>query len=212
MKKILTIGALLFAAACTTPALAEKSGAYDFTGFDELDIAAGIDVEFTQATEYSVVAEFKRGNGDNIKIRQDGDRLYIARKSSMPWKNDRTKVIVRVSAPSLEAIEASSGSSLTADGVLTPEIEIDVSSGASVDLSGECDTADIRVSSGGSLSAKSFECIYVTAKASSGGNASAYASASVDSNTSSGGSVSIYGNPPERETNNPISGGSTRFR
>lgn len=212
MKTMMTIGALLCAAACATPALAEKSGAYDFTGFDELDIAAGIDVEFTQADDYSVVADFQRGNEDNIKIRQDGDRLYIARKSSLPWKNNSTKVTVRVSAPSLEAIEASSGSSLTADNVLTPEIEIDVSSGASVDLSGECDTADIRVSSGGSLSAKDFECVYVTTKASSGGSASAYASASVESNTSSGGSVTIYGNPPERETNKPVSGGSTRFR
>ena len=212
MKKMMTIGALLCAAACATPALAEKSGAYNFTDFDELDIAAGINVEFTQADEYSVVAEFARGNGDNIKIRQEGDRLYIARKSSMPWKNDTTKVIVRVSAPTLEAIEASSGSNLTASGVLTPEIEIDVSSGASVDLSGECDTADIRVNSGGSLSAKGFECVHVTTKASSGGSIKAYASASVDSNTSSGGNVSIYGNPLEREANNPISGGSTRFR
>lgn len=212
MKTMITIGALFCAAACTTPAVAEKSDAYDFTGFDELDIAAGIAVEFTQADEYAVVAEFERGDGDNIKIRQDGDRLYIARKSSLPWQNDRTKVIVRVSAPSLEAIEASSGSNLTAEGVSASKIEIDVSSGASVDLSGECDTADIRVNSGGSLSAKGFECVHVTTKASSGGSVKAYASASVDSNTSSGGNVSIYGNPPEREANNPISGGSTRFR
>ncbi len=210
MIKFVQIGALC-AAFAVPAALAGTQKTYDFTGFDELDIAAGVQVEYTAGPAYSVVADFERGGPDDLKVRQDGDRLYIARKATTGW-GDKVRVTIRVTAPKLDEIEASSGSSLDATGIDTESLFVDVSSGASVDASGTCGKLKVKVNSGGSANLREVKCHSVEASASSGGSASAYADTDAESHTSSGGSVSIWGSPEQRYANKSISGGSTDFR
>ena len=217
MRKALVIAACSGAALATLTlvpgiASADTQEVYNFSDFNELDIAAGIEVEFTQSDAYSVVADFERGGPDDIKVSQSGDRLSISRKSSRPWKSNKARVTVRVTAPDLEAIEASSGSSLTATGLTAGDIDVSVSSGASADVSGTCATVNVSASSGGSADLKGLECANAVAKASSGGSVKAFASESADSNTSSGGSVSIWGDPARKDANVSRSGGSTDWR
>lgn len=205
---------ILLGAAVATGLMTASAGTtktYDFSGFDELDIAAGIEVIFETAPTHSVVAEFERGGPEDVKIRQSGDRLYISRKGSTGWGN-KVDVTVRVTAPSLDAIEASSGSSLDASGVSAGDFVLNVSSGASVDLTGTCTKLDIEANSGGDADARGLTCSNVKASASSGGSVRAHANTKARSHTSSGGSVVVYGNPADRKANKPISGGSTRFK
>ena len=208
MFKPLLISAFLLAGAHT--ALADTATTYDFTGFNELDIAAGVEVNFTTAPDYSIVADFHRGGPDELKIRQEGERLYISRKM-LSGSGDHLRVTLTISAPELNEVEASSGSSLRAEGLTAETFELRVSSGATADLSGTCGTLKLKVSSGGNADARSMECLNVSATASSGGAAKAFASQSALSKTSSGGSVDIWGNPPDRSANRSMSGGSTDF-
>lgn len=209
MRKFLiltaTAGTLLAAAA-----QADTTKTYDFTGFDELDIAAGVEVNYETADAYSVVAGFRKGGPDDLKIRQEGDRLYISKKMTSGWGDD-LRVTLTVTSPALDAIEASSGSSITARGVTADNFDLDVSSGASADVSGTCGSLTVKAGSGGSADAKDLKCESVSAKASSGGSVNAYASTSATSKTSSGGSVDIWGDPASRSANNSISGGSTDY-
>lgn len=202
--------ALALAASLSQTALADSRQTYDLTGFDELDVAAGVEVKFTAAPEYSVTADFARGGPDDVKVRVDGDRLYLSRKSTRGWGN-KVRVTFHVTAPELDEIEASSGSSLFAEGVSADTMKINVSSGATVSVYGSCSDLNIKVTSGGTANTKGLACANVKAAANSGGSLSAYASQSATSKTSSGGNVDIYGNPPSRSANKSISGGSTDF-
>ncbi|MEZ5954505.1 MAG: DUF2807 domain-containing protein [Hyphomonas sp.] len=201
------------AAAALAFALSASAGetqTYSFSGFSELDVAAGIEVEYSPSSDYSVVADFQKGGPEDLKINQSGERLSISRKTKAGW-GDRLRVKVRVSGPALNAIEASSGSSVDATGVNADAFALKVSSGASVDVAGTCKNLVIKASSGGSAGARELKCQNVTAAASSGGSADAFASQSATSKTSSGGSVDIWGSPSVRNANKSISGGSTSY-
>ncbi|WP_321489718.1 head GIN domain-containing protein [uncultured Hyphomonas sp.] len=197
-------------AATTIAAWADTTETYDYTGFDELAVSAGVEVTYDTSNDYSVVAEFSDGGPDDMKIRQDGNRLYISRKMTSGW-GDRVRVTVRVTSPALNAIEASSGSAIEATGIKAEAFELKISSGASAELSGTCGNLKLKVSSGGDADARDLHCRTLTATASSGGSADAYASESATGKTSSGGSVDVWGNPPDRSANHSISGGSTEF-
>tara|TARA_R110000772_G_scaffold249784_1_gene364316 strand:- start:827 stop:1459 length:633 start_codon:yes stop_codon:yes gene_type:complete len=207
-KSILT--ALCLTLIIPGAALADSTQTYDFTGFDALDISAGVDVTYESSPEYSVVIDFEQGGPNDMKLRQDGSRLYIARKATSGWR-DKVRAKVRVTSPHLDEIEASSGSSIRATGIDSDILVLDASSGASITAEGTCGALKIVANSGGSASAKDVLCEKVAANASSGGSAAAYASAEAKSHTSSGGSVDIYGDPSDREANRPVSGGSTTF-
>ena len=58
MFKPLLISAFLLTGAHT--ALADTATTYDFTGFNELDIAAGVEVNFTTAPDYSIVDSMRQ--------------------------------------------------------------------------------------------------------------------------------------------------------
>ncbi|MEH6409387.1 MAG: DUF2807 domain-containing protein [Hyphomonas sp.] len=191
-------------------ALADTSETYDFTGFDALDISAGVDVTYETGPDYAVVIDFEQGGPEDMKLRQDGSRLYISRKATSGWR-DRVRAKVRVSSPHLNEIEASSGSSIRASGLNSEILVLDASSGASIKADGKCGSLKIVANSGGVASAKSVTCQKVAANASSGGSVRAYASEQAKSHTSSGGSVDIYGDPESRENNRSVSGGSTNF-
>lgn len=197
-------------AATAFSAPADTTETYDFSGFNELDIAAGVEVKYETASSYSVVADFSRGGPGDMKIRQDGDRLYISRKMTSGW-GDKLRVTVRITSPELNEVEASSGSSIQARGIHADDFTLRVSSGASAELSGSCKELDLKVSSGGDADAKDLQCLSLSASASSGGSASAYASESATGKTSSGGSIDVWGDPPRRTSNHSISGGSTEF-
>ena len=61
---------------------------------------------------------------------------------------------VKITAPDLNAVEASSGSSIRASGIKSDAFALKVSSGASAELSGTCGTMTVKASSGGSADAK----------------------------------------------------------
>ena len=197
------------AMACAGMASADTKS-YDVTGFDQLDISAGVEVKFQIGPNWSVEATTNEAQ-DTVKVRAKGNRLYLSRKNSLRW-SDRGNVRFNVTAPSLNEIEASSGSTLLAEGIATGQLELKASSGATISVYGTCSDLDINANSGGTINAKEMKCDTVAAKASSGGSLSSYAKESASSKTSTGGSVVIYGNPSVQRASDSITGGSTRFK
>ena len=232
------IGAALIAG-CTSQAQTEPavpgqtSKTYDVTGFSELDIATGIEVNFTTGGAYSVVVENKNGAWDKIEVKVDGDTLSIKKPytSGIGYKKNKEKFLVTVSAPAISSLETSSGSKVTGTGlsgdsvyvdtssgssVTVSEIdagtiEIETSSGSSVTLSGTCTTVNSDTSSGSSLRAKDLICNAADLESSSGSSTSITAKQSVSASASSGSSINVSGNPSEQDVKKS-SGASVNIR
>ena len=190
---------------------AEDTRTYDVDAFTAVDIAAGLTAEVVIGDTQSVRAETDRGDFDDLSISVKSGVLHIKRDWKGGWGRKKPRYTVYVTATDLEGVDASSGSSISASGVTDGDFDIDASSGAYVEVSGDCDTLSAEASSGASVKAKGLECRNANADASSGASLAIYASDSVDAEASSGASVSVYGEP-KNVSSDKSSGGSVRIK
>ncbi|MEL6323331.1 MAG: head GIN domain-containing protein [Pseudomonadota bacterium] len=213
MNRTLLAGAAALTLA--VPANAETR-TYDLPGFTEIDLSAGVRLEFEAGETQSIIAETENGDFEKLRVEVDGDTLVIGRRRSSGWnwgRRNRDNFTVTVTAPAIEALDASSGSSATANGfagdyieisassgasvyasgIAGNAVELDASSGASLSAEGECGALEADASSGASVSAGTLACTSVEADVSSGASINAYATESVDGEASSGGSITVKG-------------------
>ncbi|MEL6639908.1 MAG: DUF2807 domain-containing protein [Pseudomonadota bacterium] len=211
---LMTSGAFLIAAT----AVSAEERTYDLTGFDAVEVSAGITANVTVGADYGVVGEAIKGDIENLDIVQVGTQLMISRETDRSWgligllrKDDR--FVVTVTLPELTAVdgnsgasvdvvgattallqaEASSGASLDITGADLGEISLEATSGASLTISGACDAVAAQATSGASLSARKLTCSAATLDASSGASLSAYADTTATVEASSGASLSVRG-------------------
>ena len=141
-------------AATAFSALADTTETYDFSGFNELDIAAGVEVKYETASTYSVVADFSRGGPD--------DKLNEVEASS------GSSIQARGINADDFTLRVSSGASAELSGSCK-ELDLKVSSGGDADAKDlQCLSLSASASSGGSASAYAIES--ATGKTSSGGS------------------------------------------
>ncbi|MEP6343995.1 MAG: DUF2807 domain-containing protein [Maricaulaceae bacterium] len=208
---ILTSAAILACSATIATADDTSSKTYSLDGFTGVKASAGISVTFQQAQDYSVVATFKDADERDVKIRMEGDVLKISYRNGVGENKRRRRVEVAVTGPKLELARATSGAALQADNLTVGDIKLKSDSGGSLSISGTCNAAAGKVSSGGSVNAKGLKCKFVEAKASSGGSFSGHASDYGKGHASSGGAIAIYGEPSTQKKNKSWSGGAVSF-
>jgi hypothetical protein len=190
------------------PAFAD-SKTYNLSGFDRVDVSAGIDVTFTQGP-FSVKVDEPDGNFDRLIVEVRGNTLKIGRRNSwIDWRG--VDYSATVSAPSLVGLDASSGSSFEGLNLSLRDLKIDVSSGANVEISGSCAGLRLDISSGARFEGEDLKCETASVDASSGASADAFAARTADGNASSGANVTFYGKPAEL-VKDTSSGGSVRAR
>jgi len=178
-----------------------ESQRHAYTGFEKVDASAGVTVIVNQGP-FDVKAETTDGNDfDNLVVEVRGSTLHIGRSQSM----------FTVSAPAYSGFEVSSGASLDGGNLSLANLKVEVSSGASVDLSGSCADLAVEISSGASFSGEDLKCATADVDASSGASAQAFASQRAEGNASSGASVNFYGSPASIEKDSS-SGGSVSAR
>lgn len=214
-----TLAIIVIAFALPGAALAATRN-YDTGAFEKVSVSAGIEVEITSGPNRSVVAENRSGDFEDLKISVEGDTLHIGRPSgswfSRMFSGSRPDYKVRVVAPVLRSLSASSGAEVDARGSFEGDISITASSGSEVDaagirggnvkastssgsdidLAGSCISFEAHASSGSDLDADDLKCENVTLQASSGSDVSVYASKRVGGNASSGSDVLVRGRPP----------------
>lgn len=189
---------------------APYSSSQTYTGFDKVDVSAGVEVVLAQGG-FNVNAESPDGSSlDNLIVEVVGKTLRVSRKQTMMnWGGPRYRV--SVSAPAYSAFEASSGSTINGSGLQLADLDVDVSSGAQMHVSGACKTLRVGISSGASFDGEGLKCEAANIDASSGAHAEAFATRSADGNASSGASVTFHGNPASLEKDSS-SGGSVSAR
>lgn len=229
MKRLLVLTAAAGALAIAANA---DTRTYDVGSFTELDTSRGVKVVYKAGETQSIRAETEQGDLDKLKIEVDGDRLIVSRHNNGLFNrsNRRDRFTVYITSPAISAIEASSGSSVDAEGLAGEDVSLSVSSGsrvdakqvqatnvtagsssgASLDIAGECQALEAKSSSGSSIEADRLACLQVEASASSGSSIEAHASLKAFGKASSGASVEIEGGAEEVDRQKS-SGGSVRI-
>lgn len=181
-----------------------------YANFQHVDVAAGVRTTVTQGP-FDVQAEVRNGDSfDNLIVEVKGDTLRVSRKPQM-WDMGGPEYHVKISAPEFKSFDVSSGASLKGEKLSLKNVDVGVSSGASVQLEGVCTALDLDVSSGASFDGEALRCDTAKVDASSGGSADAFATMVADGEASSGASVTFFGKPAQfREDSS--SGGSVRAR
>ncbi|WP_420002969.1 head GIN domain-containing protein [Arenibacterium sp. LLYu02] len=227
------LGTAAFLSLSTQAAFAEET-TYDFAGFTRVTAAEGIEVTvISGATDYRVTAQAGGLTGTSpLKITQKGDRLTIERKQRwslmMGIFDGQLKVTVELPqlaelsaqagvravltgqvAPQV-ALEVSSGSSLSAAGIEAEAIRLEATSGSELSISGQCQRLEVSASSGAEIDAYDLRCAEVRASASSGADVDLTATQMLQAQVSSGGDVSVKGNPSDSDISHSF-GGAVRI-
>lgn len=198
--------------------------------FDQLEVSGSVEVNILKGTPKVDIIMIE-GDRENLIVKSYDSGLLIKTKSNWGWGSSKTRAKVLVYTDNLRSVEASAGSDVESSETYTANkfdvevssgadldliidaksTDVEVSSGGSLDLDGLSTKMSVEVSSGGSFNGKKLECDHVTAEASSGGSAKVWAKNSIDAEASSGGSVKYKGNPSNKTIDSgKMSGGSVR--
>ena len=108
-------------------------------------------------------------------------------------------------------VSVSSGADVTVTGIDGGTVSIKTSSGSDASVSGRCVAVRASSSSGSDLEARDLICQEGEADASSGSDISIHATTKVDARASSGADIDVYGGPTDVDSNKS-SGGSVSIR
>ena len=216
MKKLYT---LLFALLGSVVMFGQKEERKldNFTG---LQVSGGISVEIYEGSPHADINVTKGDIDDLITEVRDG---VLKIKFENKWFNSgsRQAKIKLYSNLNLEEISGSAGAYIHSEETLTSgDLEVDCSSGASVDLvvetgdceadvssggslklSGEASDLEASSSSGGSFNGSNLKSADVEVSASSGGVAKVWVTGDLEASASSGGSVKYKGDPKSTDIN-----------
>jgi len=203
--------ALTLAAAALISAGAHAQDDQNYTGFTGVEAGGQFDLVITVGGDFSVVADGDPEDIAEIKIDRRGDDLELEQKSGLFGRTKDLDVTYRITMPSFDDGDFSRGLSARVSGVAGGDVDLDVSTGALVEVSGRCDRVDVDVSTGGELDAEALECRDANVDASTGGGADVFASESVDADATLGGYVEVHGGPGRFSIDESL-GGEVRVR
>lgn len=220
LKSPLLISGLALAAAI---ALAQPANAetreFDFEGFSSLKAKQSINVIYTASETFSVTADVEDDDFDELIVAMRGDALVLERpkKRTLWFGNNRNRpdITVYVSAPTLSAVQVSSGAQFEGDNLTANSLNLSASSSAdieiatvstgnlkssasssgTIELAGTCTAFDGGASSSGQISGDGLVCQSADIDASSSGKVTlGIDGGSVDVNLSSSGRAELSGN------------------
>jgi opacity protein-like surface antigen len=191
-------------------AFAQDQQVHDFSDFSEIDVGGGFSVVVTPGDSYSVRFEGDAEDFDRIEIEQRGDELKIDHRRRWFTRSNSLDVTVYITAPSIDALDASRGVSLTVSGLDARYLNVDASTGSEVEVSGSCTEMDLDASTGAEIDARDLICESVDADLSTGAVGRVHASQSVEADTSTGATLRVSGAPSHTNVHSSM-GGSVRI-
>lgn len=224
MKNLLTI---LMLTAFTGSLWAQESETRNVNSFTGVKAAEGIDVYLLKGNKESVRVEVTGTKLENVITEVSGSYLKVHMREG----NYRGRVDAKVYVTYLKInkLSASSAGSIFSDGTLKTDaleitsssagtveiaidagsVEVSASSAGEVELKGKTRSLDADASSAGEIDAYDLVAERVEVETSSAGSVKVTATAELDANASSGGSIRYRGNPNKAITNSS-SGGSVK--
>jgi hypothetical protein len=205
-----------------TPAFAETR-TYDFRNFSKIDISAGYEVIFTQASQHSVTIE--SDNFDRITAKQTGDTIKIGRPENTNIRG-RVHDIVRISAPDLDQAKLNAGVKFAVDGLQVDNLDLDINAGVEADfkrvnarnitldanagveieLDGACETLSVDASAGVDVDASGLRCKSADVDAGVGSSVRVHTVDRIVADAGMGASIRVSGSPKEVQKHTALGG------
>ncbi|MEO9893877.1 head GIN domain-containing protein [Aurantibacter sp.] len=189
--------------------------------FTEISASEGIEVYVTQANEFKINVEGDSNIIDLIGTDINNGKLRIHAIENI----GRATKKVFVSLPEITALKSSSGAHMDAEGLIksdeldinsssgssieaevaTNDLDIDASSGANLTITGKTQMLSVDGSSGANINTKDLQSKICDADASSGSNISVNVMESLTADATSGGNIRYDGDPTVKK-NKSVSG------
>lgn len=193
MRRSLAVFAGLSLLLPTMSAAAQQSRSFDLSGFTAIDASGDVEIHIRQGDSYSVTVTYTDDDIEQLELDVRG-RTLRARGRREGWFGGKDLDLkIDIVMPRLEEVEVSAGADLFGEDLMLEALDVSVSSGADVELSGQCTRLDAETSSGADLRARDLRCTAVEVEVSSGSDAWVYAIEEVDATASSGADVHVYG-------------------
>lgn len=181
--------------------------------FNHLEMSGRFEVVFTPAETPRLVMQGDPEDIEDIELSLRNGRLEIEQDRGVRRWFGRTRnldVVVYVEGPGVEEFDASRGMRAELNGIALSSLEMDVSTGASVRVSGTCESGRFSVSTGASLNGRQLECANVRANASTGASMRVNATEQLLANVSTGADVYSMTSPNVFRSNTST-GGNVRI-
>jgi opacity protein-like surface antigen len=201
-----TSGVALLASAAS----AQDTQSLDVSGFDSVDAGGGFRVVVTMGDTQSVRFE---GDGDDFeKIDYDvrGRELRLDQESRWFVRRHDIDVTVYVTMTEVDSLDFARGISVDVSGVSGTNMDLDVSTGAEVSVSGQCVALNVDISTGAELDARELVCARVDADASTGAVGRVHATDEIEAHASMGATLQVFGNPERSDVHSSM-GGNVRI-
>ncbi|MEE2567509.1 GIN domain-containing protein [Hyphobacterium marinum] len=183
---------------------------FSHTGFDRIDISGQFEARIEVGETWSVQMSGDADDMDDVRIGTEDGELRVRARNRWFGNGGDLDVTLVVTMPDIAAAEFGRGISADLSGVNAGQFDLEVSTGASATISGQCTRLEAEVSTGGLMRARALECGTVAVEASTGGSGDVYASDRVDAEASTGGELDIFGSPRSHSRETSF-GGSIRI-
>ncbi len=207
----LRLAACLFALTVfAQPAMAETK-TYDLDKFERIKVSTGLRLTVTAGAAQTVTAESDSGDFSELDIKVKDGVLVLSRDwNRLSWHQKKNDYKISVTAPKIEAIDASAGSHSTLTKIDSGRFILDLSSGSHVAIDGRSSDCRVDISSGANLSARALNCEVANVDVSSGGHGELSVLKALVGDASSGGHLAVFG-APERVNIDRSSGGRIKI-
>ncbi len=202
----------------------ETTQNFDYKNFSEVSVGYGMKVEISQSQTYSINVTAEQEDFEYLKVEKDnnGLRFYIDKRNY----HKKGDINIKISMPSLEAIDLSGGSvgnihmdvssenfecNLSGGAILKgnlncADIDFALSGGSQVTLEGKGNNTEIDGSGGSIFKLKEFSVKNAEISLSGGSQLSIDMNGTLDAAQSGGSQITYYGNAEIGNTS--FSGGS----
>lgn len=219
MKKITQWVVMLSLLTITTSAFAFTKS---LSPFDEIILSGNVSALLVEGEEESIDI---KNDGDRLDFYVDGKSLKV-KATDLVQFNSTPTVKVIITYTRLRGLKVRAGASAYTDNPIngdklalrfssggSGEIEVDqsslevnISEGGNLKLSGTTDWQDVKVATGGTLSAYKLTASNSIIKANTGGSAKIMTTESINARANTGGSITYKGDPKKVQEKDGLSG------
>ncbi len=195
--RLASLGCLALIASACTLNLGDVAGIETTTetrsvdAFDTIALSGPVDVDAKIGPDVSVEVEASPKVIGDIETVVEGGALHVRLKRGVHVNTGR--MIVRVTAPSLEGISVSGSGDAQVEGLDEDAFSIAVSGSGDVEASGEAESVAVSVSGSGDIGARALESENATVKLRGSGDISLTATETATGSVAGSGDVSVHG-------------------
>lgn len=218
----LLVVAILLLSGCALPGVLSIAGsgnivteAYDYSGFDSVEVSSAFAVDLIQSDTYKVVIDIDDNFVQYLDVKVLGDTLQIGLRPGQIYGLSRTTLRAQVTMPELSELRMSGASHGTVSGfestspftadlsgasslrgdISAGDVRFEASGASHVTLGGRGDDAHIEVSGASSVDLGDFPTASADVDASGASRATVNTNGRLDADASGASTITYVGNP-----------------